>query len=58
MKSIPDFIEFIVSLLILVTLSFTLLAFGFSIEALMLQLLIIVSIIGDVSLYCLHRNDD
>jgi uncharacterized Tic20 family protein len=57
MKTIPDFLEFVISLLILVSLSFTLLAFGFSIEALTLQLLIIVSIVGDVALYCLHRDD-
>lgn len=58
MKTIPYFVEFVVSLLILVSLSFTLLAFGFSLEAHTLQLLIIVSIVGDVALYCLHRDDD
>jgi hypothetical protein len=57
MKTIPDYIEFIISLLILVSLSFTLLAFGYSLEAVTLQLLIIISIIGDVALFCLHRDD-
>lgn len=56
MKTIPDYIEFVVSLLLLVVLSFTLLAFGFSVEALALQLMIIVAVIGDVCLFCLYRE--
>lgn len=56
MKTLPDFIEFIVSLLILVSLSFTLLAGGYSIEALALQLMIIVAVIGDICLFCLFRE--
>lgn len=58
MKTLPDFLEFIISLLILVSLSFTLLAFGYSLEAVTLQLLIIVSIVGDIALFWLHRDDD
>lgn len=57
-KSIPNFLEFIISLLILVSLSFVLLACGFSLEAVTLQLLIIVSIVGDIALFWLHRDDD
>ena len=56
MKTFPDFLEFIISLLILVSLSFTLLAGGFSLEAITLQLLIIISVIGDVCLFCLFRE--
>lgn len=56
MKSIPDFLEFVVSLLVLIVLSFTLLAGGFSLEALTLQMLIIVSVIGDIALFCLFRE--
>ena len=56
MKTLPDFLEFIISLLILVSLSFTLLAFGYSLEALALQLMIIVAVIGDVCLFCLYRE--
>lgn len=56
MKTIPDFVEFVVSLLLLVSLSFVLHAYGFSLEALTLQLLIIVSVIGDIALFCLFRE--
>lgn len=56
MKTIPDYIEFVVSLLLLVSLSFVLLAYGFSLEAITLQLLIIIAIIGDICLFCLFRE--
>jgi uncharacterized Tic20 family protein len=56
MKTFPDFLEFVVSLLVLIVLSFTLLAGGYSIEALALQLMIIVAVIGDICLFCLFRE--
>lgn len=56
MKTIPDYIEFVVSLLLLVSLSFVLLVYGFSLEAVTLQLLIIIAVIGDICLFCLFRE--
>ena len=57
MKKYSDMIEFVVSFLILTTLSFTLMFCGFNIVATTLQLCIIVAAVGDIALFLLYWED-
>ena len=49
-------LEFTISLVICILLSFLLLAEGFSLGAVTLQLMIIIAVIGDVALFWLFRE--